>query len=49
MRVDSGVGDGSVISPYYDSLLAKVIAHAPTRAEAARRLAAALRRAKIHG
>jgi acetyl-CoA carboxylase biotin carboxylase subunit len=49
VRVDSGVGDGSVISPYYDSLLAKVVAHAPTRAEAARLLAATLRRAKIHG
>jgi acyl-CoA carboxylase subunit alpha len=49
VRVDAGVGDGAVISPYYDSLFAKVIAHAPTRAEAARRLAAALRRAKIHG
>ena len=32
-----------VISPYYDSMLAKVIVHAPTRHEAARRLSQALR------
>ena len=39
LRVDAGVADGSVVGPHYDSLLAKVIAHAPTRAEAAARLA----------
>ncbi len=49
VRVDSGVEDGSVVSPHYDPMLAKVIAHAPTREEAARRLAAALAEARIHG
>ena len=49
VRVDSGVESGSVVSPHYDPMLAKVIAHAPTRAEAARRLAAALAGAEIHG
>lgn len=49
LRVDSGFVSGSEISPYYDSLLAKVIVHAPTRAEAARRLAAALASARLHG
>jgi propionyl-CoA carboxylase alpha chain len=49
IRVESAVGDTAVISPYYDPLLAKVIAHAPTRAEAARRLSHALARAHIHG
>ncbi len=39
MRVDSGVEDGSEVSPYYDPMLAKVIAHGPTRDEAARTLA----------
>ena len=34
LRVDSGVGTGSVVSPHYDAMLAKVIAHSPTRAEA---------------
>jgi acetyl/propionyl-CoA carboxylase alpha subunit len=49
LRVESGVGDDSVVSPNYDPMLAKVIAWAPTRDEAARRLAAALARARIHG
>jgi acetyl/propionyl-CoA carboxylase alpha subunit len=49
VRVDSGVESGSVVSPYYDSLLAKVVVHAPTREAAARRLADALRRADLAG
>jgi acetyl/propionyl-CoA carboxylase alpha subunit len=42
VRVDSGVARGSVVSPYYDPLLAKLIVHASTRAEAVARLDAAL-------
>ncbi len=49
VRVDSGVEDGSVVSTYYDALLAKVIAVGPTRDLAARRLADALARAQLHG
>jgi propionyl-CoA carboxylase alpha chain len=49
IRVDSAVDETATVSPYYDSMLAKVIVHAPTRAEAARRLGDALRRARIHG
>jgi propionyl-CoA carboxylase alpha chain len=49
LRVDSGVEDGSDVSPFYDPMLAKVIAHGPTRDEAARNLAGALDRAQIHG
>jgi acetyl/propionyl-CoA carboxylase alpha subunit len=49
IRVESGVGDDSMVSPNYDPMLAKVIAWAPTREEAARRLAATLARAHIHG
>jgi len=49
IRVDTGFRDGSVVSPHYDAMLAKVIAHGPTRADAARRLARALTRAGIHG
>ncbi len=49
VRVDTGVADGSVVSPHYDPMLAKVIAHGPTRADAARRLARALAGARIHG
>ena len=40
--VDSGVRSGSQVTPYYDSMLAKVIAHADDRPTAARRLATAL-------
>ncbi|SCG78277.1 propionyl-CoA carboxylase alpha chain [Micromonospora echinaurantiaca] len=49
LRLDSGVVDGSVVGVHYDSMLAKVIAWAPTRAEAARALAGALARGELHG
>jgi len=49
IRVEAGFRSGSTVTPFYDPMLAKVIAHAPSRTEAARRLAAALRRARIHG
>jgi acetyl/propionyl-CoA carboxylase alpha subunit len=49
IRVDTGFRDGSAVSPHYDAMLAKVIAHGRTRADAARRLARALRQAEIHG
>lgn len=43
IRVDTGYGPGCEISRYYDSLVAKVVAHAATRSECIRRLADALR------
>ena len=49
VRVDSGVESGTHISVHYDPMIAKVIAHAPTRSEAAHVLAGALRRARVHG
>ncbi|MCX4744675.1 acety-l/propionyl-CoA carboxylase subunit alpha [Kitasatospora sp. NBC_01287] len=49
LRIDSGVESGSTVGVHYDAMLAKVIAWAPTRAAAARRLAAALARTRIHG
>jgi propionyl-CoA carboxylase alpha chain len=48
-RWDSGVELGSVVGTEFDPMLAKVIAHAPTRAEAALRLALALARSRIRG
>ena len=48
-RVDSGIVDGSVVSVFYDPMLAKVISFAPTRQRAAAILADALDRSKIHG
>jgi acetyl/propionyl-CoA carboxylase alpha subunit len=49
VRVEAGFGDGSVVSPHYDAMLAKVIARGRTRADAANRLARALEAAEIHG
>ena len=49
IRLDSGVTAGDEIGTHYDAMIAKVMAWAPTREEACRRLAAALRRARIHG
>ncbi|MER5457859.1 biotin carboxylase N-terminal domain-containing protein [Micromonospora sp. NPDC002389] len=49
LRLDSGVRDGSAVQVHYDSMLAKLVAWAPTRAEAARTLATALARAELHG
>src|SRR6185436_3172909 len=42
VRVDSGVYGGWTVPQHYDSLLAKVIVHAPTRAEAIARMRRAL-------
>jgi acetyl-CoA carboxylase biotin carboxylase subunit len=47
--VDTAVIDGTVISPYYDSLIAKLIVHGRTREEAVERLADALSRFTIEG
>ncbi|MFD7081061.1 biotin carboxylase N-terminal domain-containing protein [Streptomyces sp. NPDC059918] len=49
VRVDTGFTDGDTVGVHYDPMLAKVIAHAPTRAEAVRTLADALARARVHG
>ncbi|MFF0964377.1 ATP-binding protein [Streptomyces sp. NPDC003703] len=49
VRLDTGYTDGDTIGVHYDPMLAKVVAHAPTRAEAVRRLAGALERAEVHG
>ena len=48
-RWDSGVEEGSVVGVDFDPMLAKVIAHAPTRTEAALKLALALERSAIAG
>ena len=42
VRVDHGLASGQVVSPFYDPMLAKVIAHGATREEARRRLVRAL-------
>jgi acetyl/propionyl-CoA carboxylase alpha subunit len=47
LRVESAVEQGCEITGYYDPMIAKLIAWAPTRAAAAQRLAAACRAAEI--
>ena len=49
VRWEDGIGESAEISPFYDPMLAKVIAHAPTRREAALKLARALAGAEVHG
>ncbi len=49
LRVDTGVTSGSVISPHYDSMVAKVISHGTDRLDAIRRLHRALTEARVHG
>ena len=46
VRIDDGVREGGEISPFYDSMIAKLIVHGATRAEALARLDAAL--ADVH-
>jgi propionyl-CoA carboxylase alpha chain len=48
-RWDAGVETGSVAGVEFDPMLAKVIAHAPARGEAALALALALQRSRIRG
>lgn len=49
LRLDSAVVGGDTVTPHYDPMLAKVIAWAPSRREAVRKLARGLARARIHG
>jgi acetyl-CoA carboxylase biotin carboxylase subunit len=49
VRIDAGVQAGSVVTPYYDAMLAKVMAHGTTRAEATRKLIRALEDAPLFG
>ncbi len=49
VRVDSGVREGDAVSPFYDPMIAKVIAHDATREGAAAKLADALSHAEIAG
>ncbi len=49
IRVDTHVYAGSVVPPYYDSLLAKIVAHGETRDAAIARMESALRETEIAG
>ncbi|UVD60185.1 acetyl-CoA carboxylase biotin carboxylase subunit (plasmid) [Rhizobium sp. Pop5] len=49
IRVDTHIHPGYRVSPYYDSLIAKLIVHAPTRAKAMARMCEALAGTEIEG
>ncbi len=49
VRVDHGLTEGLVVSPYYDPLLAKVVAHGATREQARGRLLQALSELRVLG
>ena len=48
-RIDDGIAEGGVVSPFYDAMVAKVIVHGRDRDDALRRLAAALEDAPLLG
>ncbi|HWD28294.1 MAG TPA: acetyl/propionyl/methylcrotonyl-CoA carboxylase subunit alpha [Rhizomicrobium sp.] len=49
LRVETGVEEGDAVSPFYDPMIAKIIAHAPTREAAAAKLASGLESLEIAG
>jgi 3-methylcrotonyl-CoA carboxylase alpha subunit len=49
VRIDDGVRQGDAISPYYDSMIAKLIVHGATRSEALAKLDKALAQTHIVG
>lgn len=49
VRVDSHLYQGYQVPPFYDSLLAKILVHAPTREEAIAKMERALRETRIDG
>lgn len=49
IRVDHGIQSGQQISPHYDSMVAKIVAWAPTRSDALRRLKQALNQTALLG
>ena len=49
VRIDDGIAEGGVVSPFYDAMVAKVVVHGRDRDDALRRLAAALEDAPLLG
>ncbi len=49
VRVDTGVREGDAVTPHYDPMLAKIIAHGPDRATALRRLKRGLEATQVGG
>ncbi|MDG2307823.1 MAG: acetyl-CoA carboxylase biotin carboxylase subunit [Candidatus Binatia bacterium] len=49
IRVDGGIKTGGEVSPFYDAMVAKIVAHGATREDARRRLIRALERTSLFG
>jgi geranyl-CoA carboxylase alpha subunit len=49
VRVDDGIAEGGIVGPYYDAMVAKLIAHGRDRADAVRQLVAALAASPLLG
>ena len=49
VRIETGIESGSTVSPYYDSMLAKLIVHAKSREEAILKMRSALGEVIIEG
>jgi acetyl-CoA carboxylase, biotin carboxylase subunit len=49
IRVDTHIASGSPVPPFYDSLLAKIIAHAPDRSSALQQLRRAISSTRLEG
>jgi acetyl-CoA carboxylase biotin carboxylase subunit len=49
IRTDTHIMEGTMVPPFYDSLMAKIIAHGPDRAAALARLSDALENTRIEG
>lgn len=49
VRIDTGIDSKSSISPFYDSMIAKLIVHMPTRVQAITKMKSALKEFKLDG
>ena len=49
IRIDTGVREGDKVTPYYDPMIAKLVAHGETRNDAIRRLGEALAQTRVLG
>jgi len=49
VRIDSAIYNGSIISPFYDSMIAKIIVHGKTRLETIKKMRAALEEMIVDG
>jgi geranyl-CoA carboxylase alpha subunit len=49
VRIDHGLADGFAVSPFYDPMLAKIVAHGADREQALRRLSEAVRQTVLFG